>query len=409
MRILFISDNFPPETNAPASRTWEHLKVWVEEGHEVTVITGAPNFPRGRVFEGYRNRLYQTEEMDGIRVVRVWTYIAANKGFAKRILDYLSFMASALLALPRQKRPDIIVGTSPQFFTAVAACVAGFLRRRPWVFELRDLWPESIKAVGAMKEGRLLRALERLEYFLYRRAAAVVSVTESFRETLVEGGIDRGKIHVVRNGVELDSFTPRDGAPELRRELGLAGDEFVVSFIGTLGMAHGLESLLEAARLLEGERLRLILVGEGARKEALREKADEMGLDNVLFVPGQPRSRMPEFLAASDACLVHLRRTPLFRTVIPSKIFEAMAMARPIVMGVEGESADLIEEAGAGLCVEPENSGALAAAVRRLMGDPGLAAELGRKGREAAETRYDRRVAARAMLKILEDIVEKRA
>ena len=191
MNILLLYDNFPPEVNAPASRTYEHCLQWVRAGHQVTVITCVPNFPAGKVFPGYRNKLWQVESMGGIRVIRVWSFITANEGFALRILDFLSFMLSAGIAGLFVRRPDVVIGTSPQFFTACAACFLGWVRRRPFVFELRDIWPESIKAVGAMGDSLAIRLLERLEMFLYRRARLIVSVTEGFRDTLARRGIRR--------------------------------------------------------------------------------------------------------------------------------------------------------------------------------------------------------------------------
>ena len=247
MQILFLTDNFPPEVNAPASRTYEHCREWVRAGHRVTVITGVPNFPKGRVFPGYRNHVWQRETMDGIEVVRVWTYITANAGFAKRTLDYLSFMVTGFLAGLVQPRPDVIVGTSPQFFTNCAAWTLSVFLWRPFVFELRDLWPESIKTVGAMNDSAALRLMERLELFLYRRAAAVVAVTESFRRNLIGRGIDRNKIHVVTNGVDLSRFRPMQRDAGLATRYGLDGT-FVAGYIGTHGMAHALETVLEAAQ-----------------------------------------------------------------------------------------------------------------------------------------------------------------
>lgn len=221
MHILFLTDNFPPEVNAPASRTFEHCREWVKAGHRVTVITGAPNFPKGKVYEGYKNKLWQREEMSGINVIRVGTYITANEGFVKRTLDYMSFMASGFLASLFVKKVDIVVGTSPQFFTVCAAYVTGMFKRVPWVFELRDIWPESIRVVGAMKDSKLLDALERLELFLYRKADAIVSVTHAFKDTLIRRGVDGSKIHVITNGVDISRFNPRSKDAELVERYGL--------------------------------------------------------------------------------------------------------------------------------------------------------------------------------------------
>jgi len=206
----------PSTYHAPANRTFEHCREWVKAGHRVTVITCVPNFPKGKVFDGYKNRPWQTETMEGIRVVRVWSYLAANRGKIRRTLDYLSYMVSAILAAPFVKRPDLVVATSPQFFTAVAGYVVGATRRIPFVFELRDLWPISIKAVGAVKDGSYsIHLLGKLEMFLYRKAARIVSVTNSFATVLIDRGIDGGKIDVVTNGVDLSRFKPQPKDPEL--------------------------------------------------------------------------------------------------------------------------------------------------------------------------------------------------
>jgi colanic acid biosynthesis glycosyl transferase WcaI len=264
MHLVFLTDNFPPETNAPATRGYEHARRWVEAGHRVTVITCAPNFPEGKVYAGYRNRWHQRETIDGIEVVRVKSFIAANKGFAARILDYVSFMLTGSVAALFVQRPDVVLATSPQFFCAVGGWLVAKLRRRPFVFEVRDLWPESIKAVGAMRQGRLIEALEKLELFLYRQASGVVVATEAFRENLRSRGIDPRKITVVRNGVDLTRYAPRERDTQLAEELGLTG-KFVVGYLGTHGMAHALHRVVEAAELVRDDpRLHFLFVGGGA-------------------------------------------------------------------------------------------------------------------------------------------------
>lgn len=404
MHILFLSDNFPPEVNAPASRTHEHCRQWAQAGHEVTVVTCAPNFPRGRVFEGYRNRLWQTETIDGIRVIRVWSYITANEGFARRVLDYLSFMASGTLAALFVRRFDVVVGTSPQFFTACAAWFVALVRRRPWVFELRDLWPESIKAVGAMKQSRLIDALERLELFLYRSATRIVSVTHSFRTNLQRRGVDPAKIDVITNGVDIARFTPRPRDATLERQLGLEG-KFVAGYVGTHGMAHALETLLDAAAALrdgpDGDRYRLLMLGDGARKAALVEMAKQRGLDNVMFIDSVPKDEVARYWSLLDVSVIHLRRTELFSTVIPSKLFECMGMGLPVLHGVAGESADIVEREGVGIVFEPESAEQLVAGIRRLAGDPALRDAM-RSQALAAAGRYDRSALAADMLISLE-------
>lgn len=411
MHILFLSDNFPPEVNAPASRTHEHCRLWVAAGHQVTVITCAPNFPKGRVFDGYRNRLWQEERIDGIRVIRVWSYITANEGFARRVLDYASYMLMAFLASLFVRRADVVVGTSPQFFTAVAGWAVGFVKRIPFVFELRDLWPESIKAVGAMKQSAAITLLEKLELFLYRRAARIVSVTHAFRDTLVRRGIDGGKIEVVTNGVDMTRFSPRPKDARLESELGLQGC-FVAGYIGTHGMAHALETLLKAMELLQadpdGRQVRLLLLGDGARKAELQRQAGQMKLDGVVhFVDTVPKDEVVRYWSLLDVSVIHLRRTELFTTVIPSKLFECMGMGIPVLHGVEGESADIVRREGVGIPFEPENAAELAAQLKALAADPAQRAAFRGRCLEAAR-RYDRSALGMELLRILEQAAARR-
>jgi glycosyltransferase involved in cell wall biosynthesis len=408
VHILFLTDNFPPEVNAPASRTFEHCREWARAGEQVTAITCAPNFPKGKVFGGYRNRLWQTEVMDGIRVIRVWSYITANEGFVKRILDYQSFMVSATLAALLVRRVDIVIGTSPQFFTVCAAFVVARLKRVPWVFELRDLWPESIKAVGAMQDSRAIRWLERLEMFLYRQANRIVTVTHSFRQTLMTRGIVGDKIEVVTNGVDLAQFSLQAKDAQLVESLGLTG-KFVAGYIGTHGMAHALETLLEAARVLQGlqgaEDIRLVLLGDGARKAALVAKAAAMGLNNVLFLDSVPKDQVARYWSLLDVSVIHLRKTELFTTVIPSKLFECMGMGIPVLHGVAGESADIVRKEQVGEVFESENVDQLVAALLRLRDDSARYQLYRQNGLKAAH-HYDRKTLALGMLDILKKVVK---
>jgi glycosyltransferase involved in cell wall biosynthesis len=404
MHIFFLTDNFPPEVNAPASRTFEHCREWVKAGHKVTVITCAPNFPQGKVYEGYRNRLWQREEMAGIRVIRVWSYITSNEGFVKRILDYLSFMVMATLTAPFVRKSDIVIGTSPQFFTVCAAWAVGKMKRIPFIFELRDLWPESIKAVGAMQDSPAIRFFEKVEMFLYRQAAQIVSVTNSFKKTLIGRGIDGGKIKVITNGVDISRFKPMPKDVELVTRYGLEG-KFVSGYIGTHGMAHALETILEAAdrfQQIGEDAFRFILLGHGARKQALKEMAREMGLQNVIFIDSVPKEEVPRYWSLLDVSIIHLKKTDLFTTVIPSKMFECMGMGIPILHGVAGESAEIVEKEEAGVVFEPENPGELQEKLLLLREDKELFEKLREKGLTAARN-YDRSALAGQMLDILLD------
>lgn len=406
MHILFLTDNFPPEVNAPASRTFEHCREWVKAGHKVTVITCAPNFPKGEVFEGYKNRIRYREEMDGIKVIRVWTYITANEGFVLRTLDYISYMLSAIFAALFVRKVDVVIGTSPQFFTACAAYVTGKIKRRPFVFELRDIWPESIRAVGAMQESRILDVLEKIELFLYRKAALIVSVTHSFRKSLGGRGVETQKIKVVTNGVDMTQFSPQPKNKELVAKHDLAG-KFVVGYIGTHGMAHALETILETAALMQthdkADRFRFIFLGGGANKASLMKRAQHMHLDNVIFVETVPKAKVASYWSILDASIVHLKKTDLFKSVIPSKIFECMAMGIPILHGVQGESADIIIQERVGLLFEPENAQALCDQILYLEGNPKIREGFIRNGTLSAK-KYDRSTLALRMLAALEDV-----
>ena len=403
MRILFLSHYFAPEGNAPATRVHELTRRWAAAGHDVTVVTCAPNVPAGVVYDGYENRWRQREVIDGVEVIRVWTYLAANQGTARRILNYLSYMLTATACALRLPRPDLVIATSPQFFCGWAGVLVSKLRRLPFVLEIRDLWPESIVAVGALAESPAIRFLEWLELRMYAAADHVVTVGSGYRDKLEAKGVARERVDIVPNGVDPAVFAPGGDGGAVRREFDL-DDGFVCSYIGTIGMGSGLDVVLRAAERLKAEGrqdLRFLCVGDGAVRAELEARARARGLDAVTFTGRQPKERMPEFLAASDACLVHLTRTDLFKTVLPSKLFEAAAVGKPVILGVEGVAAELLAEAEAGLCIEPENEGALVDAVSRLAGDPALAARLGRNALEKIAPRHDVNRLAAAYLELL--------
>jgi glycosyltransferase involved in cell wall biosynthesis len=405
MHILFLSHYFPPEVNAPASRTFDHCREWCRRGDRVTVVTCAPNHPTGKVYPGHRNRLWQRCEVDGIEVIRLWTYLAPNEGVVRRVLNYASFFVAAAVATPFLPRPDVVVSTSPQLFCGLAGYVVSRAKRVPWVLEIRDLWPEAIRAVGAVRNRTVIRLLEALEAWSYRKADRVVTVTRAFRAHIEARGAEPGTVAVITNGVNLDLFSEPRRDPELERELGLAG-KFVVGYFGTLGMAHHLETLMEAARLLRDDpNIAFLIVGDGAERTRLERLRDTYGLDKVIMLGQQPKERMPVLWGLCDAALAHMRKSLLFTTMIPSKMFEALAMERPIILGFEGESREIVEEAGCGLGFEPENSQALAAAVRRLAADPELAREMGQRGRDLVRERYDRKKLALCFADLLHHMI----
>jgi len=409
VKILFLTHYFPPEVNAPASRTYEHARRWVADGHDVTVITGVPNHPHGQLFPGYRNRWLQREEVDGIHVIRSWMYLTSNQGFTRRTLNYVLFAVTAVLASLRAPRPDVVIATSPQFFCGLAGAVVSRLKRRPFVLEVRDLWPDSIVQLGQLESGVVVRLLEAVETALYRSAAGIVVNTRAFIDHIAARGIPRERIELIYNGIDPDLFRPQPPDAELLREHGLEG-KHVIAYIGTLGLAHGLATIVEAADLLRDDpRLAFVLIGDGADRERIETEARERSLTNLHMVGLRPRDEVPRWIASSALLLVMLRDLPVFRTVIPSKLFEFWAQERPIVLAApEGECRSLLEEDRSGYAIRPEDAASLAKAIRRVLDQPDDAAARARRGRERVERDFLRDELARRMARFLEHVIESR-
>ncbi len=404
MKILFLTDNFPPEVNAPASRTYDHVKEWRKSGHEITVITCAPNFPKGKVYDGYKNKPYQTEVMDGIKVIRVWSYIAENKGFFKRTLDYISYSITSFLAGIFVKC-DIIIATSPQFFTALSGRTLSFVKRKPWIMEVRDLWPESIKTVGVMKDNLFIKYFEWQEKRCYKSARHIVVVTDSFKRNLVGKGTDGIKISVVKNGVNRELFRPMKKDSAIVAQLGLEGKR-VIGYIGTHGMAHKLDFILQCAKHMEGKNnYHFLLIGSGAKKDELLRLKDEMNIGNVTMLDSVPKTEVSRYISILDLALINLRKSDLFKTVIPSKIFENAGMEIPIIMGVGGEAKKIVEEYNAGLCFEPENEEDFIQSLNRLLTDADFYARC-KEGCRRLSVDFDRKRLADNMLKVIEENVK---
>jgi len=409
MHILYVSQYFPPEPGAPAARVSELAAAWVRAGQEVTVLTGMPNHPTGSVPVEYRGRALVREDFHGVRVVRTWIYAAANRGRVRRSLAYASFAASAALwGQLHVGRPDVVLATSPQFLCAVAGHAIARSRSLPFVFEVRDLWPESVVAVGALPEGHpIVRGLTVVEEHLYRRANHIVVVTDSFGTRLRQRGVAADKIDVIKNGVDLDRFVPGPRETALRERLGYAG-KFVVSYVGTHGMAHGLDSVLDvAAALRADDQIRFLFVGEGAERRRLEARAQAESIGNARFLGALPRDAMTEVYASSDLCLVPLRKSELFRTVLPSKIFEIFGMARPVLLSVDGEARALVEASGGGVYVPPEDVPAMTAAIQHLARAPALCREMGQNGRAYVQEHFDRRELSKRYLAILQGVARR--
>jgi glycosyltransferase involved in cell wall biosynthesis len=412
MKILYVSQYFPPEMGAPAARAAELSRHWAAAGHEVTVLTGFPNHPTGVVPPEYRDkfqRLVAREQIDGVNVVRTWLLPFPNRKAYKRMLNYASFCASAATTGLFLPRPDVVIATSPQLLVGLSGWWLARWKRVPFVFEVRDLWPESLAAVGMGDSDSLLhRSLAKIAGFLYRHSDRIVVVTPAFENYLVEHWrVPREKISVVENGVETQLFAP-EPATALRKELGFEG-KFVVSYIGTMGMAHGLETIVTAATELQDKdtnpQIVFLMLGEGADKDRIVALARERSLNNLRFVDQQPREKIPAYINASDACLVLLKKTELFMTVIPTKMLEFMSCARPVILGVDGQARTILEEARGGLVIEPENSDALVNAIRHLAANPDKARELGHNGREHIVRKFSRGHTAEKYIRVLEHLL----
>ncbi|HVO59501.1 MAG TPA: glycosyltransferase family 4 protein [Terriglobales bacterium] len=411
MKILYVSQYYPPEMGAPAARVSELSRHWRESGHEVTVLTGFPNHPTGVLHRDYRrqfHRLICNETVDGVRVVRSWLLPLPNGRAHERILNYSSFCLSAALSGTFLARPDIVIATSPQLLVGLAGRWIATRHSVPFIFEVRDLWPESLTAVGMGDQSSLMnRTLGAVADFLYAQADRIVVVTPASREHLiVHRGVNNDKISVIQNGVESAQFRPAPRNEALKQRLGMEG-RFVVGYLGTIGMAHALETLVQAARMLGrmAPEVAFLVVGEGAAKKRIQEVAKAAEVDNIVFVEQQLRDRIPEFIHACDACLVLLRKTDLFRTVMPTKMLEFMSCGRPVLLGVDGQARQVIEQAKAGMFVQPENASALVDAICNLRGNPDLCEALGRNGRDYILAHYSRRQSATAYLSVLENVL----
>jgi len=409
MHILFLTDNFFPESNAPANRTFEHAKVWINDGHIVTVITSNPNFPEGKIHKGYRNFFpFRYEDINGIKVIRVWTLIAENKGFFLRIIDQLSYAFTAFFAGLFVKKVDIIIGTSPQFFTIFATYALSLIKNKKWVFEVRDLWPESLLAVGVLKRGLLYRLLHRIEKHFYHSANHIIALTKSFKSQIVSYGVSESKVTVITNGIDRSMFHANvdDG---YKTSEGFHKDDFLVSYIGTIGMAHSINTIIETARLFSLRNIsnvKFLLYGSGAEASQAKELIEKINIKNIFLKGKVERKLIPTILKSIDISLVILKNDPAFLKVIPSKIFESIAMGVPILIGVKGESREFVTNNGFGEYFEPDNPQALFEAILKLMNNPDQL-ELYSKNSQNNH-KYSRELLARKMLKSIQYLHEKK-
>ncbi len=397
---------------APAARASELAHHWAEAGHQVTVLTGFPNHPTGVVPPEWRARLRRLtyrETFGDVDVVRTWLWPLPNRKAHERMRNYASFCISAALRGMALTRPDVVIASSPQLLVGLSGWWLSFTRNVPFIFEVRDLWPESLAAVGVGKEDSLLHhTLGAIAGFLYQRAHRIVVVTPAFKEHLIQNwAIAPEKIAVVENGVETDLFAPSSttATDALRSQL-QAASRFLVCYVGTMGMAHGLETLLDAAAILKPAipDVLFLLIGEGAEKDRIKSLAQSRGLANVKFLDQQPREKIPAFISASDACLVLLKKTDVFKTVIPTKMLEFMSCARPVILGVDGQARQIVEQADAGIVIEPENVEALVRAIQQLAANREQGIALGQKGREYIVKNFSRAHTAEKYIQVIESL-----
>ena len=388
MSILIFTQHFPPETVATGRRALDLAESLAKRGRRVTVITGVPNHPSSLGLAFCQEAPRSEVAPAGYNVVRVPVFRSQNPRARNRLLTYASFVLSAAWAGLRQPRPGVVLAVSP-LPTGLAAMLAHWWHRAPLVFDLQDIWPDSALAVGVLRPSRALRLLRRLERFFYRRCALIVGITEGFRRYLLHLGIPPERVAVVPNGVDCGMFDDVEGGRQFK-EPQEPDKEFVVGYVGNIGLAQGLATLLDAADALRDSRVKFLLVGEGTDKARLRKLARISGLENVKFIDGVPRQQVAPILAGCDALLLILRSDPLFDITIPSKLYEYMAAGKPIVCSVGGEAAGLVATAECGLTVNPSDGAELAQAIRRLMDDPALCRTMGTKGKLCARECFSR-------------------
>ena len=406
MNIGIYSHYFTPEIGAPSARVYDLSQQWVLMKHQVQVVTCFPNHPIGELYEGYARGHYMLEKLSDLNVHRHWTYITPNKGFFRKTLGHFSFLPSAMIFSHRHVGMlDITIGTSPTFFAAMAAAWTARQQKIPFIMEVRDLWPAIFVELGVLQNPLLIGWLERWELALYKRAARVVTVTEAFKKNLVERGVPEKKIITIHNGADVNFWEPTDPPRILRKKLGLE-ECFVVLYIGAHGISHALSSILKCAdRLKNRPDVRFLFVGEGAEKENLIRESQKCRLNNVQLLDPVDRETVKEFYALSNVCLVPLRDIPLFDTFIPSKMFEIMSMARPIIGSIRGEAADILTQSHGGFAVEPEDDKSIAQKIIWFYEHPEEAKAMGQNGRQFVVNNYSRRSLAGLYLNVMKEAI----
>jgi len=408
LRILIVSQYFFPETGATSNRIYSLAAKFRKEGHKVRILAEKPNHPRGIFFEGYEKGVFLDREYKDIPVTYSWVYTRPEKGFLGRILFYISFMLMAIVASFRMKgQYDIVLASSPPLFVGISGWAIARMKRAKFVFDVRDLWPEVAIKMGELNNGFAINLAEKVEHFLYRKADLITAVTRSFKKSIADKDISGDKIKVITNGTDPELFVTEHSKKELRDNLGLR-NHFLVSYIGNLGLAQGLEHIIEAAEQIQQTGLSdisFLIVGAGPKKKELKEIAGEKKLTNVTFVNRVPMEKAVEYMNASDALLVPLANDPIYSQFIPSKLFDSMAASKPVLLSVDGESRDILEYSNAGLYYEAEDDEKLFEKILWLKEHKERAERMGEKGRRYVIENYTREVQAMKMIKELQRII----
>ncbi|MFW5795315.1 MAG: glycosyltransferase family 4 protein [Bacillota bacterium] len=360
MHILYITQHFPPETGAAQGRAYEMAKNLVKLGNEVTVITGMPNYPEGKIYKEYKGKLYSKEEIEDVKVIRTFLVPDNKKNSLVRILNYFSFLISSIIGGLFITDVDVVYATSPQLFVGLSGYIISLIKRAEFVLEIRDLWVDFAIHLDQLKNKFLINFSRKMENFLYEKADKIIVVTEGFKDKIIEDGINQSKIEVVTNGIDIEHFTP------IKKDKSILNIEniknkFVVMYAGNIGTAQGLKVMLESAKKTkEVKDIQYVIIGTGVETDKLKKYKKENNLTNVSFLGLKPKSEIANYLCSADLLLITLKDLPFFDITIPSKVFDYMATGQPIVIGVKGEARKIVEKAGAGKYFEPENSSELA-------------------------------------------------
>ncbi len=405
LKIVLISHYFVPEIGAPSARLYEMAREWVRSGHTVSVVTCFPNHPTGIIDEKYKGMHFLEEEIDGIRVLRNFVYATPNKGFFRKTLSHVSFMiSSVVLSLRKTKRADVVIVSSPTFFSVISAWFFSRINKIPFIFEVRDLWPAIFVDLNVITNKWVIKFLELIEMYLYQSSVHIVVVTQSFKKNLVSRGIRPEKLSVITNGADVNFFSTCQDHKCVKEKYQLNG-KFVVLYIGAHGISQGLSTIIEAAdKVRDIKDIHFLFVGEGADKESLINNAQSRNLQNVTFIDGVSKDQIPYFYHGSDVCLVPLRNVPLFKEFIPSKMFEIMASSKPIIASVNGESADILQSSGAAFVTPPEDVLAVSQAILCLSKDAKLCKKMGENGRKFVEEHYCRSRLAQEYIDVMDSV-----